>query len=139
MSKQEELINALAEKWAIVHKSTCNLSQNWFEAEQALADTPEKFRDESWQMAYEEMREKKNTCTCGVKKLLISDLRTLLSQLVPGGEGIILSENEFKEMIEAAHRAGQHNQGHCDPSVYEAMRYYEVEVKSIINRLTGKE
>ena len=34
---------------------------------------------------------------------------------------ITLTEEQFKEMIEAAHRAGQHNQGHCDPSAYEAM------------------
>ena len=45
---------------------------------------------------------------------------------------ITLTEEQFKEMIEAAHRAGQHNQGHCDPSVYEAMVYYEREVKKII-------
>ena len=45
---------------------------------------------------------------------------------------IILTEEQFKEMIEAAHRAGQHNQGHCDPSAYEAMVYYEREVKKLI-------
>ena len=44
---------------------------------------------------------------------------------------IILTEEQFKEMIEAAHRAGQHNQGHCDPSAYEAMVYYEREVKKL--------
>ena len=37
---------------------------------------------------------------------------------------ITLTEEQFKEMIEAAHRAGQRNQGHCDPSAYEAMVYY---------------
>ena len=45
---------------------------------------------------------------------------------------ITLTEEQFKEMIEAAHRAGQYNQGHCDPSAYEAMIYYECEVKKII-------
>jgi hypothetical protein len=45
---------------------------------------------------------------------------------------ITLTEEQFKEMIEAAHRAGQHNQGHCDPSSYEAMAYYESEVKKLI-------
>ena len=44
---------------------------------------------------------------------------------------ITLTEEQFKEMIEAAHRAGQHNQGHCDPSAYEAMVYYELEVKKL--------
>jgi hypothetical protein len=43
-----------------------------------------------------------------------------------------ITEEQFKEMIEAAHRAGQHNQGHCDPSVYEAMVYYEREVKKLV-------
>jgi hypothetical protein len=127
MSKQEELIQALAEKWAIVHKSTCNLSQNWFEAEQALADTPEKFRDESWQMAYEEMREKKNTCTCGVKKLLISDLRTLISQIVPGEEELIGIMNRYQSrpLFE-------------DAEVLDPMDFHKV-AKDVINRLTGKE
>ncbi len=45
---------------------------------------------------------------------------------------ITLTEEQFKEMIEAAHRAGQLNQGHCDPSAYEAMVYYEREVKKLI-------
>ena len=45
---------------------------------------------------------------------------------------MIITEEQFKEMIEAAHRAGQHNQGHCDPSAYEAMVYYEHEVKKLI-------
>lgn len=45
---------------------------------------------------------------------------------------IHLSDEQFKEYIESAHRAGQHNQGHCDPSVYEAMVYYEKYVKSDI-------
>ena len=45
---------------------------------------------------------------------------------------ITLTEEQLKEMIEAAHRAGQHNQGHCDPSAYEAMVYYEREVKKLI-------
>ena len=44
---------------------------------------------------------------------------------------ITLTEEQFKEMIEAAHRAGRHNQGHCDPSSYEAMAYYEREVKKL--------
>jgi len=46
---------------------------------------------------------------------------------------IQLTEDQFKEHIEAAHRAGQHNQGHCDPSTYEAMVYYEKEVKNNVS------
>jgi hypothetical protein len=43
---------------------------------------------------------------------------------------IQLTEEQFKEFIEAAHRAGQHNQTGCDPSAYEAMVYYEKVVKN---------
>jgi len=50
---------------------------------------------------------------------------------------ITLTEEQFKEMIEAAHRAGQYNQGHCDPSAYEAMVYYEREVKKLIIPIVG--
>lgn len=32
---------------------------------------------------------------------------------------------ELREIILQAHMAGQKNQGHCDPSVYEAVCYYE--------------
>lgn len=45
---------------------------------------------------------------------------------------IQLTEEQFKEYIEAAHRAGQHNQRHCDPSAYEAMVYYEKQVKNCV-------
>jgi hypothetical protein len=51
---------------------------------------------------------------------------------------ITLTEEQFKEMIEAAHRAGQHNQGRCDPSAYEAMVYYEREVKKLIIPVVSK-
>ncbi len=51
------------------HLSTCWTQQNWSEAEQAMADTPEGFRDEGWQMAYNEIRRKRNTCNCGMEKV----------------------------------------------------------------------
>ena len=52
------------------HLPTCNLSKDWSEAEDALADTPDIYRDESWNEAYEELRLLKNTCTCGLTELL---------------------------------------------------------------------
>jgi len=52
------------------HKLICNIMQDWSEAEQAMADTPERFKDESWHLAYDEMRQKMNTCTCGLSELL---------------------------------------------------------------------
>jgi len=51
------------------HLPSCNLKQNWDEAIQAMGDTPERLRDEDWQNAYNEMHEKMNTCTCGLKAL----------------------------------------------------------------------
>lgn len=33
------------------------------------------------------------------------------------------TDNDIAEAIEQAHMAGQINQGHCDPSAYEAMVY----------------
>ena len=63
------------------HLPTCNIMQDWSEAEQAMADTPERFRDEGWRQAYEEMRVKKNTCTCGLDELLVELL------VVPPAEG----------------------------------------------------
>lgn len=52
------------------HLPTCQIMQDWSEAEQAMADTPQRFRDESWDQAYEEMRTKMNTCTCGLHAIL---------------------------------------------------------------------
>ena len=49
------------------HLPFCNIMQDWSEAEQALADTPEQFKDEGWQVAYDEMRRKQRTCTCGME------------------------------------------------------------------------
>ena len=52
------------------HLPTCNIMQDWSEAEQALSDTPMRFRDEGWEKAVEEMYRKKQTCTCGLNKKL---------------------------------------------------------------------
>lgn len=52
------------------HKPNCNLNQDWSEAEQAMADTPDEFRDESYYIALEEIEAKKSKCTCGLKEAL---------------------------------------------------------------------
>lgn len=51
------------------HLPTCWTQQNWTEAEQAMADTPESLRDEGWHIAYEEIRRKRNTCNCGMEEI----------------------------------------------------------------------
>lgn len=40
-----------------------------------------------------------------------------------------ISEKEFKDAIELAHMEGQRNQGCKEPSYYEAMSYYENNIK----------
>lgn len=52
------------------HLPTCNKVADWTEAQQAMSDTPEKFRDEDWQFAYHEMQYKMQTCTCGMENAL---------------------------------------------------------------------
>ncbi len=49
----------------ITHLITCNTKQDWTEAILAMGDTPHNLRDETWHIAYEEMRTKMNTCNCG--------------------------------------------------------------------------
>lgn len=53
----------------LIHLPTCSTMQNWGEAEQALADTPQQLRSEDWNKAYEEMRTKMKTCTCGLQDI----------------------------------------------------------------------
>lgn len=52
------------------HLNICNKMQDWLEADQAMADTPSEFRDESFFIAISEMEEKKRTCTCGMEECL---------------------------------------------------------------------
>ena len=46
---------------------------------------------------------------------------------------------DIKELIENAHMAGQHNQGHCDPSYYEAQTYFIKEVKPLLKQAESTE
>ncbi len=55
------------------HLPTCNKMQDWSEAEDAFAATPDYLRDFNYYIAREEMDEKRNTCTCGLEKLLNSE------------------------------------------------------------------
>lgn len=48
------------------HLPNCNIKQDWSEADCAFADTPHKFRDGNYDMALQELVDKKNTCTCGL-------------------------------------------------------------------------
>jgi len=50
------------------HLPSCNIRQDWSEAEMAMADTPEQYRDHGWQAAREELGEKMQTCTCGLRE-----------------------------------------------------------------------
>jgi len=96
MTEMEEL------KKYLKHLPTCSTQQNWSEAEQAMSDTPERFRDEGWHLAYEEMRQKKNTCTCGLEKILSGEfqpsvkpeevLRRKWDELYPGRQSLYGSE-----------------------------------------------
>lgn len=92
------------------HLPTCWTQQNWTEAEQAMADTPESFRDEGWHMAYEEIRRKRNTCNCGMEKILSEerqlsvDAGTVLlkkwDELYPGRQS--LNGSELRKLSIAA-------------------------------------
>lgn len=73
------------------HLQNCNIMQDWSEAEMALADTPESLKDESWHLAYNEMREKMKTCTCGLKEIVSSLKESQQAELKP------LDEDEIDE------------------------------------------
>lgn len=49
------------------HLSSCNLNQNWDEALEAMADTPNEFRDEGFYLAEQELEHKRKQCTCGLE------------------------------------------------------------------------
>jgi DNA-binding IscR family transcriptional regulator len=52
------------------HLDTCNLMQDWSEADDAFANTPQQFRDADYYVAIEEMNAKRQTCTCGMEQAL---------------------------------------------------------------------
>lgn len=52
------------------HLQTCNLNQDWTEALNAIAQIPDKFRDQSWKEHRDKLDIEMNTCTCGLAELL---------------------------------------------------------------------
>lgn len=62
------------------HLPTCNIKQDWSEALDAMANTPTKFRDHGYDKALEELKEKQNTCTCGLETSLQSEDETITKQ-----------------------------------------------------------
>lgn len=51
------------------HLPTCNLMQDWSEAADAVANTPQQFRDEGYCEAVQEMENKRRQCTCGLNEI----------------------------------------------------------------------
>ena len=47
------------------HLPTCWTQQDYRELDDALAHTPDIFRDENWLKFYEDVTKKRNTCNCG--------------------------------------------------------------------------
>ena len=54
----------------VPHLKHCNKSQNWDDAHQAMADTPNYARGEDYYAALDKLEADSTTCTCGLEKLL---------------------------------------------------------------------
>lgn len=54
------------------HLPTCNIEQDWTEAYDAFANTPQHLRDHDYDIAFNEMQEKQKTCTCGLNETILS-------------------------------------------------------------------
>ena len=52
------------------HLPTCNIMQDWSEAETAFADTPSNLRDYEWEQARNDLDNKKSICTCGLEEAM---------------------------------------------------------------------
>jgi len=72
-----QLLSAL-DKYTFEHDSGCYRSQNWDEARQALADTPEHLRDGDWHFDSQDVENKSKLCTCG-----LDDLFDKISKVLP--------------------------------------------------------
>lgn len=70
------MVNIMEIEKYLTHLPTCNKMQDWSEAEQAFADTPNEFRDDRYYIALKEMCYKQNICTCGMEQV-----REKISQL----------------------------------------------------------
>ncbi len=94
----------------LTHLPTCNTKQDWSEAIQAMGDTPQDLRDETWYYGYEEMRTKMDTCNCGleeVKKSLLtaSECGTIWDAAVTISNNLCIDisnrHNDDDEIVEA--------------------------------------
>lgn len=56
-------------KQFLKHLPSCNIMQDWSEAEDAFASTPNNLRGPDFDEAVNEMNIKRNTCTCGVSNV----------------------------------------------------------------------
>lgn len=95
------------------HLPTCNIMQDWSEAETAMADTPEKFRDHDWVEAREELNAKMQNCTCGLieakeiaknissKPMLADSYPLIEKQLLKTIQGNGLAISRFMEWLKA--------------------------------------
>ena len=92
------------------HLPDCNLNKDWTEAQNAFMDTPNQYRDDDWQIAYDQMIEKMNTCSCGLAEIIdefvelleetdesISEVGECLDQ---EGNMYLLTGDELKETLE---------------------------------------
>lgn len=93
------------------HLPECNINANWLEADQAMADTPNEFRDESYYIALEEIQHKKGLCTCGLdeaRKEMVSDAVGFLSWymksdwIVEDFDGSLYASNDGKIVTTSA-------------------------------------
>ena len=81
------------------HLPECNTMQNWNEAIQAMGDTPERAKDIGWHLAYNDMRDKMSTCTCGMKNMIdiLCSRQEWRGEIVlPDKEAI---DNNMKEVV----------------------------------------
>lgn len=63
-----EMLQGEMEKY-LKHLPTCNLKKDWSEVVQALAETPIKYQDESYDDECVRLQQLRNTCTCGLDQL----------------------------------------------------------------------
>lgn len=58
----DEIVEAI--KPLMSHEPLCNINGRWNEADAAMSDTPEEFRDANWYASIEEINIKRTICTC---------------------------------------------------------------------------
>ena len=94
LNKKQKMKNVIK---YMKHLPTCNIMQNWSEADQAMADTPQSFRDADYYRAVEEIEYKKHKCTCGYEEAVkaLKAGKTGISISLPSDEEI---KREYKKL-----------------------------------------